>query len=300
METLKTKVGEATILCEKYTDIYEFRDTLVSRKLNDACRDAYDGKIENAYGMDSATRKNSHVYHQYGTLNFEEADTYLTDGYEEGVNALSAGKLRPTTGQRIEYKTDFVGHRPSIGNVVRNMPKQMIRTVRKPAPINEVELVYYNCAGWDETAAEIGEAARKFLDAAYAIEQQGTRVGITILSGSTFDGNDYLCAIRVKKPGQSFNLRKLSYPLCHPSFFRRHIFRWYATTPIITDTCFASSYGGLSDTRHGISRFRQFLIDARVISDKDICVSYRGIKYMTDGDEVVKEMARQNEAILAK
>lgn len=299
METIKTRVADYSVICERYSDIYEFRDTLLSRKLNHYFANRY-GELKWAASMGSTLSRESDTYVKFGTFNFEEADTYLTDGYEEGITQLAAAKLRPTTGQRIEYKTDFVGHRPSIGNVVRNMPKQMIRTIRKPAPINEVELVYYNGCGFEQTEAEIAETARKFLNAAYAIEQQGTRVGITILNGPSHNDVDYLTSIRVKRPGQPFNLRKLSYPLVHPSFFRRHIFRWIETAPIFPAR-YVHNYGGVVEYAHGSMRdCREFLIKAGILKDTDIFVSYYWLKNQIDGDEVVKEMARQNEAILTK
>ena len=59
--------------------------------------------------------------------------------------------------------------------------------------------------------------------------------------------------MQIKNWRQPSNPLKISYPLVHPSFFRRHGFRWLETAPELTDRAFIGTYGRPLDVAEGCS-----------------------------------------------
>ena len=49
--------------------------------------------------------------------------------------------------------------------------------------------------------------------------------------------------VQIKNYGERYSFQKVSFPLVHPSMFRRIGFKWLETVPGITDSGFSFGYG---------------------------------------------------------
>lgn len=162
-----------------------------------------------------------------GTEDFEEADEMITDGYTEGLKALKAvtADKTPKRASYDVYKSQ-IGFLPSVGDVVAGNPVNMYN-VRKSvrATTKVVDVVIDNNYGCNATTEEIERNAVEITTAVLRLEKSGYRVGLHILNGgSHYKNDDSYFIVTIKKPNQEMDLQRMSYPMLHPSFLRRHGF----------------------------------------------------------------------------
>lgn len=162
-----------------------------------------------------------------GTENYAEADEMITAGYDEGVKALKAVTADKTP-QRASYDIykSQIGFLPSVGDVVAGNPVNMYN-VRKSvrATTKVVDVVIDNNYGCDATTEEIERNSVEITTAVLRLEKSGYRVGLHILNGgSHYNNDDTYFIVTLKKSNQAVDLQRISYPILHPSFFRRHCF----------------------------------------------------------------------------
>lgn len=166
-------------------------------------------------------------YASTGTENYAEADEMITAGYPEGLKALKAVTADKTP-QRASYDIykSQIGFLPSVGDVVAGNPVNMYN-VRKSvrATTKVVDVVIDNNYGCSATTEEIERNAVEITTALLRLEKSGYRVGLHILNGGVhYKSDDTYFIVTIKKPNQAIDLQRLSYPMLHPSFFRRHCF----------------------------------------------------------------------------
>lgn len=177
--------------------------------------------------------ENGRVFSQFGnyastgTENYAEADEMITAGYPDGLKALKAVTADKTP-QRASYDVykSQIGFLPSVGDVVAGNPVNMYN-VRKSvrATTKVVDVVIDNNYGCSATIEEIERNAVEITKAVLRLEKSGYRVGLHILYGGVhYKNDDTYFIVTVKKPNQAIDIQRLSYPMLHPSFFRRHGF----------------------------------------------------------------------------
>ena len=162
-----------------------------------------------------------------GTPNFEAADEMITAGYPDGLKALKAvtADKTPKRASYDVYKSQ-IGFLPSVGDVVAGNPVNMYN-VRKSvrATTKVVDVVIDNNYGCNATTEEIERNAVEITTAVLRLEKSGYRVGLHILFGGVhYKNDDTYFIVTIKKPNQAIDIQRLSYPMLHPSFFRRHGF----------------------------------------------------------------------------
>ena len=162
-----------------------------------------------------------------GTPNFEAADEMITAGYPEGVKALKAvtADKTPKRASYDVYKSQ-TGFLPSVGDVVAGNPVNMYN-VRKSvrATTKVVDVVIDNNYGCNAMTEEIERNAVEITTAVLRLEKSGYRVGLHILNGGVhYKNDDTYFIVTLKKSNQKIDIHRLSYPMLHPSFFRRHCF----------------------------------------------------------------------------
>lgn len=166
-------------------------------------------------------------YASTGTENYAEADKMITSGYPEGLKALKAvtADKTPKRASYDVYKSQ-IGFLPSVGDVVAGNPVNMYN-IRKSvrATTKVVDVVIDNNYGCDATTEEIERNAVEITTAVLRLEKSGYRVGLHILYGGVhYKDDDTYFIVTLKKSNQKIDLHRLSYPMLHPSFFRRHGF----------------------------------------------------------------------------
>lgn len=177
-----------------------------------------------------------------GIKSREELDRMLREGYDAPVQKLK-DKVKITAsgaGKRITFRNDIVGGNPIVPLAMMGIPNSMINMHMKPIK-NKVLDVYYdmtcNCG---ISAGQIEDAGEKVLGAILEMEAQGYRFNLYSVNTYSDCKDVDILAVKVKDASQPLDLKRMSFSLMHPAFFRVVGFDWYSKCPISKYKC---SYG---------------------------------------------------------
>lgn len=183
-----------------------------------------------------------------GTNNFEEAQKLMKCGYKEGAQDLllcKSGVNVISPEQKKQTFQDVTGFAPIVPNAIIGLPNSMLnkRMQQKQAKVINILLDIDICGGTDKNVILLG--GKNIYSLIKSIEATGTKVNLSVISSSYLTKNKkFSCVfIKVKDSKQAINPQLVAYPVIHPSFFRRHVFRWIETSELTNYKSFTSGYG---------------------------------------------------------
>lgn len=183
-----------------------------------------------------------------GTNNFEEAQKLMKCGYKEGVQDLLLCKsdvnvISPE--RKKQTFQDVTGFAPIVPNAIIGLPNSMLnkRMQQKQAKVINILLDIDICGGTDKNVILLG--GKNIYSLIKSVEITGTKVNLSVMSSSYIIKNKkFACVfIKVKDSKQAINPQLVAYPVIHPSFFRRHVFRWIETSELTNYKSFTGGYG---------------------------------------------------------
>lgn len=216
-----------------------------------------------------------------GTKSWEEAERLLANGYPEGAKKIMEGQsnILATSGIKTRREIAMVGGQPHVPNAIIGLPKQMIRTIKTPTPQRTVS-IYYDCTASASTEVDTlatgGANAYAFIK---YLEGKGIRVQLYAFRGVMKKDRRNIVTIKIKDYKQPINPLLVSYPLTHPSFFRRHLFRWQEVSENTNYEPYTSAYG--NTMRYAYKNFADTLRTLGVLGKDDIyidCISISSCK----------------------
>lgn len=227
------------------------------------------------------------------THSLDEAYDLCLNGWDEKlaeVKAQFTAATRPNKNGAIDRRRTYnhvVGYTPNVPNAILGLPQSMITTDKQPQKVKVVSIVYSPTGNCTVSADDLIKAGIIVLNIVNQLELNGIRVNLVLQpKGSSDDHQDTAMLVDVKSYRDPLDLRKLCFPLIHPSFFRRLGFRWLETVPGLTDTSYAWGYGHTTTGRDG---YKEELVKAGAISENDYYLSYYIIeKCKFDRDAVMK------------
>jgi len=177
----------------------------------------------------------------HGVRSYEEALEFLRNGYQPVVERLrSSLKVMPT-----EYKSivsvvnSHQGFVPSVPLALKNLPNSML-DMQYNFPKHKVLDVYYDMTASCSTEPEqFIKAGKVLLETIMLLERSGYKFNLYGVQTYCQKGNctgdlDFFC-VKIKSSDKPFDLKRMSYPLTHPSFFRVIGFDWQGKSPITRD-----------------------------------------------------------------
>ena len=232
MRTIINK--EKNYSAEIFESVAEFQRTLKTAKVNESWRHRECQSLETGFSAENFT----------GTKNFEIAQNYLQKGYKKGMRQLESAKGAikvSTVVEKNKVKLNVAGFAPCVPAAIQGKPKTMYYTkkLKRAAPV--VRLFYQRAARCSVPNETIARAGANVLSLVQYLEKHGIKVELFICAVSkkqchTRDNSVCACIIRVKSAAAALNMQLISYPMIHPSFFRRHVFRWRETSKISVGT----------------------------------------------------------------
>lgn len=224
-------MGRQRVIREEFRSFDQLLTTLASRPNNKHMRN------------DHSSQNDDEKW--FGTKSYAQACEMLGTGYLDVVkrlqkNVAAANKLNSKFYAEIERPRPYIGvqgYCPCVPNAIRNIPQSMINIDRKPMKRKTLHILYSisgSCMRDTEWFIKCGTALLSAID---IIERAGiqTRIDLNFFS-STSDGQYPFPTIRIKEYGERYSVQKISFPLVHPSMFRRIGFKWLETSPEVDNS----------------------------------------------------------------
>ena len=171
----------------------------------------------------------------HGVGSYNEALDLLKDGYQPVVEQFKEElKVTPKEGQRISFNNNIQGFAPVVPLALKCVPNCMIDMRMKPIKAKVIDVYYDMTARCGISPEEFIKAGKAVLGTIIELEKQGYRFNLYAVQsyyGDCKNTVDFLC-IKVKSSDRPIDLKRMSFPLTHPAFFRVIGFDWQAKSPI--------------------------------------------------------------------
>lgn len=168
-------------------------------------------------------------YHFTDTHSYKEAEDLLLNGWEDGSKKLTKSlKLANAKLQQKDVKrsiNDIVGFQPNVPRYLQGIPTNMINKKNVKQNQKVITLTKSICYSAKVNKNDILEDSVKFLQIVQEIEKKGIRVNVYTIFHAIKDNEEILIRTKIKSSSERLNISKMSFPLLHPSFLRRIIFK---------------------------------------------------------------------------
>ena len=227
-ESSTTKVMKKQSTSKDIVEIFDspiaFVETINKRERNKASIEA---------DCEESKETGEHAVKFRGTKTYEEANSLFYTGVKKDIKLLDEQikinmqnyDLKTTS----RYNFDYVGGGYSLGRYLANCPNCMVRRAKVKRQKPTISIMYNCGVDYSVTKKEILKVNSQFLSAIKIIEQKGIKVNLFVLSGTRHYTQNLILVVKVKDATTPINLATMSYILIHPSFDRRHVFRWMET-----------------------------------------------------------------------
>lgn len=170
----------------------------------------------------------------HGVRTYDEALELLKTGYQPTVEklqtALKANVLG--SGKRVSFENNVHGFAPVVPLALKGVPNSMVNMTMKQIKCKVVDVYYDMTTDCGTTPQIIIECGQKLLGTIIELEKQGYRFNLYALQSYTNDkGADMLC-VKIKSSDKPIDIKRISFPLTHPAFFRVIGFDWEGKSPI--------------------------------------------------------------------
>lgn len=222
-----------------------------------------------------------------GTATWKIAEDLLIHGDSnitvELTKAMS--KVKTTVAiNKVKITPDYYGASPIVARALTGHPKAMRRRTANPVKQAATAIYYDNGANCDIKASDLLRAGKAILELVYRLEAGGTRVELNICNFTANCRNTTqdkaCCCTLVKRASEPLDIRKMAFPIAHPSYFRRIGFRWLERCDKIKSS--VSCYGG-----HLTSSEFKSLLEAQRINNA-VIISFENVKNFGYNAEAIK------------
>lgn len=194
-----------------------------------------------------------HGEHSFtGTHSLDEAYALMEGGWEPGykdlIDEMCTVKLHSDeeNPERFKVLRKPYGASPNVPRHIMGHPDSMFHPKHNAAPARVIS-VYVNasanCSISPETLMTKGASVLKYIE---HLERKGYRTNIYASESATEDNEAIVIAVKIKDSRENLNLKRVAFPLAHPSFLRRIIFRVDETCPV-KKSGWDSGYGRPND-----------------------------------------------------
>lgn len=169
----------------------------------------------------------------HGVDSYAEAMELMEKGYQANVEKLDNfdSDLRGIE-KRITFANDIVGYAPVVPLAIMGVPNCMMNSHQKPIKAKVLNVYYDMTASCGTSPEQLVKAGQKILSAVMQLEMQGYKFNLyTTQTYADTRGCDMI-AVKVKGSNEPLNIKRMSFAIAHPAFFRVVGFDWYSKFPI--------------------------------------------------------------------
>lgn len=184
------------------------------------------------YVMDSKEIRKS----WHGVGSYQEALDMLKVGYQPTVEELRGElKVAPKEGPRFKFENKIEGFLPVVPLALKGIPNCMVNMTMKPIKSKVLDVYYDMTANCDKEPEEFIKAGKAMLGTIIELEKRGYRFNLYAVQSYANYSRDYtadILCVKVKSSDKPLDLKRISFPLTHPAFFRVIGFDWQGKSPI--------------------------------------------------------------------
>lgn len=177
----------------------------------------------------------------HGVKSYDEALSLLHDGYQSSVDSFrNELKVTPRDGTRFSFSNNIQGYAPVVPLALCHVPNSMLDMTMKPIKAKVLDVYYDMTANCNIEPNQFVTAGKALLGSIIELEKQGYRFNLYAIQSYSETGIggknvlDVLC-IKIKSSNKPLDLKRMSFPLTHPAFFRVIGFDWQGKSPITRD-----------------------------------------------------------------
>lgn len=202
--------------------------------------------------------KNENLHSQTGrenftkTKNYEEAVYLLNYGWTKHLDEIKSGVAKVNSlsyKNTTKIKTDVIGYSPCVPRAIQGLPDSMYNMSRSQKKVSTISLTYEMGVPAIIATDKIVKAGITLLSMVNILEKRGVKVELNLSCGvyeeacRNYPDEVVSMVICMKKYRDNLDLKKLIFPLIHPSMLRRIFFRYVETSPKITNPYITNGYG---------------------------------------------------------
>lgn len=170
-----------------------------------------------------------------GVATYDEALALLRDGYTPVIDAFKSELNKVTAyGPRFAFENNVHGFAPIVPLVLKGIPTCMYNMTMRTIKAKVLDICYDMGITGGFSPEQVLEAGKTVLGAVLELERLGYRINLYAVQRHFDRGEkalDFMC-VKVKSSNTPLDLKRMSYPLIHPSFFRVIGFDWQSKSPI--------------------------------------------------------------------
>lgn len=250
MKRIETKMGsgyrENRVINYEFGSLSEFYDYITETPVSNRYKYCYENKIAGSNGRGSSCDR------FYMTTDWEQAVELYKHGWEDMAKRMSLemGKIerKMDSRKRTTPNFDVIGYQASVPRYLQGIPTNMInkkQVMMKEKVITIVKAVAYLADVETQTIVNESMIALEFVK---ALENAGHRVNLDVMALSSYNSIGVGARVRIKSANERTNISKLAFPMVHPSFFRRMVFKFREVCPD-TNEYWKGGYGSTCSSR---------------------------------------------------
>lgn len=243
---------------EIFDDAEDFREAVSKRPLNKV----FEARKDTLGSQD----KNKEFA---GTSSFEEAEMLFVEGdaktCEKITNCDVSGYV-PGNDMKITLERDTAGFIPCVPAYLAGQPRSMMRARRMPVRARLARVALNVACHSGIKQEDMLKAGVVFANVVAGLEKENIRVEVYCGDIGRWKHQKEGFLVKVKGAGEPLNVLRMAYPLCNPSFLRRHGFAWLERAPLDIEEGFIDGYGKCCDFDADILPGFKFLRLSEIIS----------------------------------
>lgn len=186
-----------------------------------------------------------------GTSNYTSAIKLLRNGYSDILPEIESGidkninKFKELfINNKSKPISSVYGFAPNVPNHLMGLPDSMNDRFRDSHRVKTIDILYCPQGPWNVGRETFIKGGIAVLSAIQLIESSGISISLNCSVYSGYDGSDAVIGtVNLKEYKDRLDLKKICFPIAHPSMLRRIGFKFLETVPNLTNTAFSSGYG---------------------------------------------------------
>lgn len=186
-----------------------------------------------------------------GTSGYREAVDLLRNGYAKILPDIKSGveknlgKLKELfVGTKSKPMTSVVGCSPNVPKYLMGLPQSMDDRSREIQKVKTIDIIYSPEGPWYINRDTFIRGGIAMLSTIQLLENSGISISLSCIVYTGYKKNEAITGtVHLKDYKDRLDLKKLCFPIAHPSMLRRIGFRFLETVPEITEPEFARNYG---------------------------------------------------------